>query len=124
MASGKGVRWKNQFFKEKDVLTYLDMPIMIKYQPVRLFNVQAGPDFGYLLSAKQNDLDNGQKADVAGYYSNYDVALAFGIEANLPAKFNLTIRYVLGLKTVTKGTDVPWKNNFFQISAGYRIFGR
>jgi hypothetical protein len=126
MISGKGTHWQDQFYDAKDILTYIDMPILIKYQPVKLLNVHAGPQIGYRLSAIQKNIDNGEKTDIKDYYKNFDLGLAFGVEANFPLNINLTIRYVLGLTTVTTNTGyiVPWKNNFFQISAGYRILGR
>jgi hypothetical protein len=126
MVSGKGVHWKDQFSDAEDILTYIDMPILIKYQPVKLLNIHAGPEFGYRLNATQKNLDNGQKTDIKDYYSNFDIGLALGVEANLPFRVNLTFRYVLGLNTVYTGTEnnEHWKNNYFQISAGYRIFGK
>jgi hypothetical protein len=126
MITGKGLHWKDQFYDAKDILTYIDMPILIKYQPVKLLNIHAGPEFGYRISAKQKNLDDGQETNIKDYYTTFDMGLAFGVEANLPFKVNLTFRYVLGLNTVYTGTEnnEQWKNNFFQISAGYRILGR
>jgi hypothetical protein len=126
MLSGKGVHWKDQYYDAKDILTYIDLPVLIKYQPVKMFNVHAGPQFGYRLSAMQKDLETGEKTDIKDYYKDFDFGLAFGVEANLPFRVNLTIRYVLGLNPATTGTEYieSWKNNFFQISAGYRILGR
>lgn len=126
MISGKGVHWKDQYYDASDVLTYIDMPILIKYQPVKLLNIHAGPEFGYNLGAWQKNLDNGQKTDIKAYYNSLDMALAVGIEATFPIKVNLTIRYVLGLKPATTNNtyNEEWKNNFFQISLGYRLFGR
>jgi len=126
MLSGKGTHWQDPYYNAKDVLTYLEMPILIKFQPVDLLNFHIGPDFSYLVKATQKDLDNNQSADIKDYYKKFDLGLAFGIEATLPFRVYITIRYVLGLKTATTDTqyDTPWKNNFFQISAGYRILGK
>lgn len=126
MISGKGLHWKDQFYDAQDILTYLDMPILIRYQPIKLLNIHAGPEFGYRLSAMQKNLDDGQKTDIKDYYKKFDIGLAFGVEANLPFKVNVTFRYVLGLNTVYTGTEnnEKWKNNFFQISLGYRILGK
>jgi hypothetical protein len=126
MISGKGVHWKDQFYNAQDILTYIDMPILLRFQPVKLLNIHAGPQFGYRVSAMQKNLDNNQKTDIKEYYNNFDLGLAFGVEANFPIKVNLTIRYVLGLIPVTTDSQYnePWKNNFFQISVGYRILGQ
>lgn len=126
MFSGKGVHWSDQFYDAKDILTYIDLPVLIKYEPVKPINIHAGPQIGYLVSAKQKTLDSGEEININDYYENFDFGIAFGIEGNFPYRLSLTIRYVFGLKNVTSSTgyDVPWKNNFFQISAVYRILGR
>ena len=126
MISGKGAHWKDQFYNASDILTYIDVPIFIRYQPVKLINVHAGPEFGYRIGAIQKNLENGQKTNINEYYKTTDFGLAFGVEANLPPNINVTIRYVLGLIPVTTNNQYnePWKNNFFQLSLGYRLFGR
>ena len=55
MVSGKGSHWKNQYYDARDNLTYIDLPILIKYQLADQINIQAGPQFSYLISAKQKD---------------------------------------------------------------------
>ena len=126
MVSGKGSHWKNQYYDAKYNLTYIDLPIMIKYQPVPLFNIQAGPQFSYLITAHQKDFGNNLNTNVMDYFYKFDLGLALGVEANLPYKINLTIRYVLGVNTVTTGAQYTeiWENKGFQISLGYRILGR
>jgi hypothetical protein len=120
MISGKGVHWNDQFSDGKDLLTYIDVPIMVKYQPLKMVNIQAGPDFGYRVSAKQS-IDGGSKVDIGEYYKKSDMGLAFGMEANLPFRLNISLRYVLGLTSVTAQYSEAWKNNFFQLSVGYRL---
>jgi hypothetical protein len=118
--SGKGVHWTDPYSDGKDLLTYIDVPFMIKYQPVKMLNIQAGPDFGYRLSAKQT-VDAGPKVNIGEYYKKTDMGFAFGMEANLPFRLNISLRYVLGLTSVTAQYSEAWKNNYFQISVGYRL---
>jgi hypothetical protein len=123
MVSGKGSHWTNQYNDAKDKLTYIDLPVLIKYQPVALFNIHAGPQLSYLILAKQEDLVNNLKTNVLDYYYKFDLGLAFGVEANITSRVNLTVRYILGLNTATTGAVYTenWKNKSFQISLGYRI---
>ncbi len=126
LVSGKGSKWDDPYFDTKDLLTYIDLPILIRYQPVKLLNIHAGPQFGYLISAVQDDLSGDEKMDIKDWYNNADIGLLFGAEANLPFNINLTVRYILGLSEVTNDVEYiePWKNNFIQVSVGYRIKGR
>lgn len=126
MVSGRGVHWSDLYFNARDILTYIDLPVLIKYEPVQLINIHAGPQIGYLVSAKQENLDTGEEIDIIGYYENFDLGAVFGVEGNFPFRLSITFRYVMGLTGVTSGTanNVQWKNNVFQISAVYRIIGR
>jgi hypothetical protein len=123
--SGKGSDWDDPAYYVKDLLTYIDVPVLVRYQLIDLLNIHAGPQFGYLLSATQKDKSSGDVINIDEYYKKLDLGLVIGAEANLPYRINLTVRYVIGLIGTT--TDVeyiePWLNNFFQISAGFRIKG-
>jgi hypothetical protein len=126
MISGKGVHWKDFYDDMKDILTYVDIPLMIKYQPVRYVNIQVGPQIGFIVRAMQKDMETDLKKEITDYYNFTEYSLACGVEANLPNHINLTVRYVFGLSPAT--TDLlyidPWYNNFLQISVGYRLRGR
>jgi hypothetical protein len=126
MVSGKGSHWTNQYYDAQYNLTYIDFPVLIRFQPVPLINIQAGPQISYLLIANQKDIGTNLKTNVTGNFYQLDFGLAFGVEANLPYKVNLTVRYVLGLNTATTGTlyTETWNNKYFQVSLGYRILGR
>jgi hypothetical protein len=125
MVSGKGSKWNDPSYDTSDLLTYIDLPLLIRYQPIKLINIHAGPQFGYLISAKQDPLDGSEKIDIKDWYNNFDIGLAFGAEANLPFRVNITVRYILGISTVTNEEEYidPWKNNYFQVSLGYRFKG-
>jgi hypothetical protein len=126
LISGKGSDWDDPVYDVKDLLTYIDLPVLIRYQVIDLVNLHAGPQFGYLLSANQKDKTSGEVTNINEYYKKSDLGLVIGAEVNLAFKLNITVRYVFGLIPTT--TDVeyiePWLNNFFQISAGYRFSGK
>jgi hypothetical protein len=126
VVSGKGVHWEDFYDEMKDILTYVDIPVLVRYQPVKVINFHAGPQAGIRVRAMQKDLDTGVKTKINEYYKTFDFGFVFGVEANLPNRINLTVRYVLGISSAT--TDLlyvdPWRNNFLQVSAGYRFSGR
>jgi hypothetical protein len=121
----RGSDWDDPYYNVKDLLTYIDLPLLIKFQPVKYANIHVGPQFGYLLAAKQEDKDDGDISDIMEWYNPLDVGLAFGAEANLPFRINFTVRYVVGLVSATNDVEYidPWRNNFLQFSLGYRIIG-
>ncbi len=103
-------------------MSYIDIPILVRYQPLEFLNIHTGPQFGFLMGAKQKP-DNGDVINVKDYYNTMDIGLVLGVEGNLPYHLNVTIRYILGLNAVTTDDEYieGWKNNVFQISIGYRI---
>jgi hypothetical protein len=126
LISGKGAHWKDFYDNKKDLITYIDIPLLVKYQPARFINIHAGVQAGFRVKASQKDLETGSKVDIRDFYNFSDYGLVGGVEANLPNKINLSVRYIYGLTPAT--TDVqyvdPWKNNVIQCSVGYRFSGR
>lgn len=125
LVATRGSDWDDPFYYVKDLLTYIDLPLLIKYQPIKYANVHIGPQFGYLLSARQKDKDDGEVRDIMDWYNPLDVGLVFGAEATLPFRVNFTVRYVVGLVSSTNDVEYidPWMNNFLQFSLGFRIIG-
>ena len=121
----RGSDWDDPFYNVKDLLTYIDLPILVKFQPIKYANIHVGPQIGYLLAAKHEDNDDGELTDIMELYHPLDLGLAFGAEANLPFRINFTVRYVLGLVSATNDVEYidPWRNNFLQFSLGFRIIG-
>lgn len=99
--------------------TYLDIPIMFKLYTVAGLNVQAGPQFGMLLSTSGKNAD-GSKVSKSDF-ENADTSAAFGLGWDAPFGLNLTARYVLGLTDITKSGES--KNRTFQLSVGYKLVG-
>lgn len=99
---------------------YISVPVLLKYSPVPIFNVQVGPQFGFLMSAKADD------EDIKDSYKGLDLGAAIGAGVDLPMGLNFTARYVLGLSNIyetEEDDDTSIKNNVIQLSIGYRLFG-
>ncbi|MEO9477675.1 MAG: porin family protein [Cyclobacteriaceae bacterium] len=99
--------------------TYVDIPVMFKLYTVAGLNVQAGPQFGMLVSAGGKDA-NGDKIDKSDFKDS-DISAAFGLGWDAPFGLNLTARYILGLSDINPNSDS--KNRTFQLSVGYKLFG-
>ena len=123
--SVKGSHWKENNYpgEAKDILTYFDLPLLVRYQPLNLISFHAGPQMSYLLRAMQYDYGTGLKGAIDDYYKPFDFGMVFGVEANLPYKIDLTLRYVRGLTSVYApgGYNYQSYNNYFQFTAGYRF---
>lgn len=106
-------------------LYYIDVPILVRWQIIKFLNVHAGPQFNILLSAEEEFDDITE--DIKNELTTGEFAFAFGAEANLPFRLNVTARYVVGVTDIFKGTDnadLTKKNKMLMISLGFRIIGK
>ncbi len=95
-------------------LTYVNVPIVLKYYLVQGLNIQAGPQFGFIVDDKISDVFGdiyaAEKSDVSGIVgAGYD--FPFGIR--------LDARYNFGFTDVSKEVDGKNKNNVFSVALGY-----
>ena len=108
--------------KSETDLTYVNIPVMIKfYLPLGL-NLQAGPQFGILTDAVDET-----GADISNTIKNSDLSAALGAGWDAPFGLQVSARYVLGLSDINDDPDPTntseIKNSTFQIAIGYSLFG-
>jgi hypothetical protein len=101
----------------KDVkLNYVSIPLLLNLSPAKFISFQVGPQFGILLDKQKNLLENGKNA-----FSSGDLSMIGGVQLNLGG-IRLSGRYVVGLNNINDATSSDkWKNQGFQLSAGFRI---
>jgi hypothetical protein len=98
-------------------VNYISIPIMFKYS-FGIVNVQAGPQIGVLMSAKQKF--NGDERDIKDNFKSSDFGFNLGLGADF-GLLNVAARYCIGLSSVD--TDYDVKNSVFQLSLGIKLFG-
>jgi len=97
-------------------LNYVNIPIMAKFYLIQGLHLEAGPQFGILLSAE----DSGG-TDVKDFYKSSDLGVAFGAGFDLPFGLGVGARYVLGLSDIDDGLGFEQKNNVFMLSLWYAL---
>ena len=120
-------------------LNYLNIPILAKYYVGDKFAVLAGPQFGILMSAKENyditetiagttDSYSGS-ADAKDFYKTLAVSFNIGAAFSITENIFVDARYNLGLSSIAKdftdefgdSTSADIKNNVIQFSVGYKF---
>jgi hypothetical protein len=100
-------------------LDYLSVPILLRWKPIKLLSIEAGPQFSVLLAAKDIDGES-----IKEEFKNSDFGLAVGATLHLPLGFNVGARYVWGFTNVMElEDDREVKNTVGQIFVGWTIFG-
>lgn len=111
-------------------LDYVTLPVMFQYNATPAFYLEAGPEFGLLVGAKNkftNESTNNTIAESANYkddLNGFNVGIGLGAGYYFTPKVGLTARYVAGLTDIAKdrpsGSDSV-KNNVFQVGLAYKF---
>ena len=105
-------------------LDYLTVPVMLRYNPVKIFNIHAGPQFGFLMSAKQKF--DGDSEDIKEGLKVLDLGVGIGAGVDLPMGLGFSARYVAGMFNVVEEANAQEgsiKNNVVQLSVSYKLTG-
>ncbi len=102
-------------------LDYVRVPVLAKYYIIEGLTAEAGPVFGVLVNAKNDDGD-----DIKENFKSFDAAFGIGASYRLDMGVFFSLRYNKGLLNVNEdyedgGVTYSYKNqsNVFQVSAGY-----
>lgn len=111
-------------------LDYIALPVMFQYNATPNFYLEAGPEFGLLVSAKnktKNETSNETISESDNYkddLNNFNFGLGLGAGYYFTPQFGLTARYVAGFTDIAKdrpnGSDAV-KNNVFQVGLAYKF---
>lgn len=123
--------FENYYSENTRDLLYLNLPVMAKFYVIEKLSVEAGPQVGFLLSAKQNignyyDYDNNddyystRSSNVKGEYKGIDFGFNLGATYNFTKHIGASLRYTIGLADINDlpdGNDT--KNNVLAASFNY-----
>lgn len=108
-------------------INYIVLPIMAKYYVSEKFSIQAGPQIGFLISAKDEITasfegeSQSEEIDIKDETKSIDFGLNLGFGYNFTDKLFADARYNIGLSSIPDDSEVDVKNGVFQLSLGYRF---
>jgi hypothetical protein len=112
--------------EDKIKVDYLQIPLLMKYYVIEGLSINAGPQIGFLLSAKDDweyNYDEGSEEgeeDIKDYFKSMDFGLAFGLGYELQSGLGFDFRYNLGLSNIVEedemGMDAEGKNSVIQFA--------
>lgn len=99
-------------------LSYVSVPVLLKYNINDLFSVNLGPQVSFLVYDDENLLKSNGKA-----FKNTDLSLVAGVQLNVSQSFRFYGRYNYGLSNINNIDDrYSWKTRQFQLGVGVHIF--
>ena len=94
---------------QKDIETdYVLVPVLAKLHFLRIFNLQFGPQFSYLLN--ESDILESEKVDISG---------AVGVGLSLGSGIRVDARYNFGFTDAVTFAGASGKNRFISLALGY-----
>lgn len=106
----------------KLALTYLNIPLLFRYNFSEKLSAVTGPQIGFLLGAKVKD--DGDTNDVKDGFKGTNISWGLGAQYELPSNLNVGLRYNFGLSDIGDDGNDDWKTkaSTLQISLGYTFF--
>ncbi|MBB4805485.1 hypothetical protein HNP38_000757 [Chryseobacterium defluvii] len=110
-------------------LDYLTVPVMLQYNALPNLYLEAGPEFGFMMSAKnkiKNETTGASSTsdDYKDGLNTFNFGIGLGAGYYFTPNIGLTARYVAGLTDVAKdrpsGSDAV-KNNVFQVGMAFKF---
>lgn len=121
-------------------LAYINVPVMFKLYPVKGFFLEAGPQVGFLVSAKSKDettttsggisTNESTTTDIKGDLKTVDFAFNGGLGYDFTENLFINARYSIGLSNVYDApaflgvfgiTDLDAKNSVISLNLGYKF---
>ena len=100
-------------------LSYLSIPVLLRYNFAKLFTLNLGPQYGILLNKNTSLLQNGQNAFKSG-----DVTGVVGLQFHL-SSLRVYGRYVFGLNNLNNVNSAAntgnWKNQQLEVGVGLKV---
>jgi hypothetical protein len=116
--SGQGAKFTTAGVESKINLDYINVPLLLQYMFDNGFRIQAGPQVGFLVSAKNKT--NSNSLDIKSNLKGTDVGLGMGIGYVKPSTgFGVDARYNFGLSNINENSEVKSLNRVFQIGVFY-----
>jgi len=98
-------------------LDYINLPLIFKFYlgEQQRWSIDAGPQIGYMISAKDNSYDFYDSSDL----KKFEVSICVGVSYKIMDNLDATFRVNVGMTKIYE--DYTNKNNVGQLGVGYRF---
>jgi hypothetical protein len=122
--SAQGAEYNEAAYNGTDKVNYINVPVLIQYMTPQGLRFQAGPQVGFLTSAKFKNRVDENEIDIEDVFDNADFSVALGVGYLTPIGLGVDARYNLGVNNVYKNENPSAKNNVWQFGLFYQFPAR
>lgn len=120
----KGDMESSVFGTARESFTYVSIPVILKFYPAAGLNIQAGPQFGFLVDGERRYdtfLGSGSQ-DITEYYKKSDVSVSLGAGYDFDFGLALDARYNIGVKDINNvANGEKARSRIFLLSVGWNF---
>jgi len=98
--------------ESKYKLEYIDVPLLLKLYTIKVFSLQLGPQYSFLLNARHGEVK------INDSFKNGDVSAIVGLGFDLK-QLHGNMRYNIGLRNISNDDEERVRNRGFEVSLGY-----
>lgn len=99
-------------------LSYVNVPVVLKYYLIQGLNIQAGPQFGFVVDDKITHEVFGEVVEKSKA-EEFDLTAVVGAGYDFPFGIRVDARYNFGLTDISKDEGFKGKNKVFSLALGY-----
>ncbi|WBV60915.1 porin family protein [Chryseobacterium camelliae] len=101
-------------------LDYISVPVMLQYNVLPEFYLEAGPQFSFAISRKMKG--DGGSVDVDQFYKGFDFGVGIGAGYYIAQGFGVTARFVAGATDIVENNPSDAiRNSVFQVGIAYKF---
>jgi hypothetical protein len=122
LVSTAGAKFEDAGEDENFKLTYITLPVMLKYRSAGGFYIELGPQVGFKIGEDVGD------QTIEDFAKNLDLSLGAGLGFQMGGGFGIGGRYLVGLSKVgdfeaSSGVDPDFKNSVIQLGIFFALGG-
>lgn len=107
----------------RELHQYINLPVMVRFTPVADFEIYAGIQPSYMVSAidyfKINDAQ--ESTDVTDQTYNFEFSVPVGLSYTFADRLKIDLRYNVGVTDIYRDVDWVARNSTFSITLGYKF---
>lgn len=109
-------------------VSYLSIPLLLNIKLLPKVKIQVGPQYSGVVNVQDKDQ---LLKDAKGLFKSGSLDGVIGLWVDLPARFNVGARYVVGLSNINTNDGInvgsqeisdAWRQRSLQVHVGYSIF--